>query len=258
MSIFQKRMLSVLLMILISVTLASCQSDAPSVTDISDTTLSDTEATSAIVTDAAPVLPDGLLLAGPSLDTVCAVTYPASNSQLQAAAEALAGKNRVTVRAAVPMIAPAHGYTTDTPELKALMDRARAMQEAGKIVDFSIFQAQPWMDIPHFASTVIVTADDEKTARSAADELAHGLWEIRKVLQGTPLYTVEEVIKKALANIGAEKVLCQEGYNYRIDTTRINCDYHKFLKTGKPQFCGEYMSQYSWAEETLSRLLEIT
>ena len=90
MSIFQKRMLSVLLMILISVMLASCQSDAPSVTDISDTTLSDTEATSAIVTDAAPVLPDGLLLAGPSLDTVCAVTYPASNSQLQAAAEALA------------------------------------------------------------------------------------------------------------------------------------------------------------------------
>ena len=63
-------------------------------------------------------------------------------------------------------------------------------------------------------------------------------------------------LKKALANVGAEKVLCQEGYNYRIDVTRINCDYHKFLKTGKPQFHGEYMSQYSWAEDTLSRLLE--
>ena len=61
-------------------------------------------------------------------------------------------------------------------------------------------------------------------------------------------------LKKALANVGAEKVLCQEGYNYRIDTTRINCDYHKFLKTGKPQFRGEYMSQYSWAEDTLSLL----
>ena len=63
-------------------------------------------------------------------------------------------------------------------------------------------------------------------------------------------------LKKALANVGAEKVFCQEGYNYRIDTTRINCDYHKFLKTGKPQFHGEYMTQYSWAEATLSLLLE--
>ena len=63
-------------------------------------------------------------------------------------------------------------------------------------------------------------------------------------------------LKKALANVGAENVFCQEGYNYRIDTTRINCDYHKFLKTGKPQFHGEYMSQYSWAEDTLSLLLE--
>ena len=65
-------------------------------------------------------------------------------------------------------------------------------------------------------------------------------------------------LKKALANVGAEKVFCQDGYNYRIDTSRINCDYHKFLKTGKPQFHGEYMSQYSWAEDTLSRLSERT
>lgn len=65
-------------------------------------------------------------------------------------------------------------------------------------------------------------------------------------------------LKKALANVGAEKVFCQEGYNYRIETTRINCDYHKFLKTGKPQFHGEYMTQYSWAEDTLSMLLKKT
>ena len=62
-------------------------------------------------------------------------------------------------------------------------------------------------------------------------------------------------LKKALAQVGAERVFCQDGYNYRIDPTRINCDYHKFLKTGKPQFHGEYMTQYSWAEDTLSLLL---
>ncbi len=126
--------------------------------------------------------------------------YKVGSRAATLAAEAVSGKTLVTVRAAVPMIAPAHGYTTDTPALKALMDRARAMQEAGRIVDFSIFQAQPWMNIPNLASTVIVTAADEGTAKVAADELAHGLWEVRKTLQGTPLYTVEEVIEKALAN----------------------------------------------------------
>ncbi len=62
-------------------------------------------------------------------------------------------------------------------------------------------------------------------------------------------------LKKALAQVNAEKVFCQDGYNYRIDPAKINCDYHRFLKTGSPQFHGEYMMQYSWAESTLSLLL---
>ena len=65
-------------------------------------------------------------------------------------------------------------------------------------------------------------------------------------------------LKKALANVGAEKVFCQDGYNYRIDTSRINCDYHSFLKNGNPPFYGEYMTQYSWAEDTLSLIIERT
>ena len=63
-------------------------------------------------------------------------------------------------------------------------------------------------------------------------------------------------LKKSLASVGAENVFCQDGYNYRIDTARINCDYHSFLKSGKPSFRGEYMTQYSWAEDTLAMLLE--
>ena len=65
-------------------------------------------------------------------------------------------------------------------------------------------------------------------------------------------------LKKALANVGAGKVFCQEGYNYRIDTTKINCDYHRFLESGMPLFQGEYMSQYSWAEKTLGLLMRKT
>jgi hypothetical protein len=41
---------------------------------------------------------------------------------------------------------------------------------------------------------------------------------------------------------------------YRVDTTLIQCDYLTYLETGKPEFLGEYMMQYSWAEETCASL----
>lgn len=62
-------------------------------------------------------------------------------------------------------------------------------------------------------------------------------------------------LRKALATVGAEEVLCQEGYSYRVDVSKVNCDYYNFLKNGNPDFRGEYMSQYSWAEDTLGMLL---
>ena len=105
MSTTSKHLLSVFLIILLLVTFASCQSTPPG-TDVPDTTLSsgnDTtlqgvETTDEATTEAPLPPPDGLLLAGPSLDTICAVTYPASNSQLQAAAEALVAY----INAAIP------------------------------------------------------------------------------------------------------------------------------------------------------------
>ena len=61
-------------------------------------------------------------------------------------------------------------------------------------------------------------------------------------------------LKKTLENVGAEQVLHHETPYYRIDTNLVKCDYFSFLETGKPGFHGEYMTQYSWAEETCARL----
>ena len=61
-------------------------------------------------------------------------------------------------------------------------------------------------------------------------------------------------LKTALKAVGAEDVLCHETPYYRIDTKCISCDYLSYLDTGKPQFHGEYMTQYSWAEETCAML----
>ena len=61
-------------------------------------------------------------------------------------------------------------------------------------------------------------------------------------------------LKNTLKSVGAEAVLCHETPYYRVDTNLLKCDYFSYLETGKPKFCGEYMAQYSWADETCANL----
>ena len=61
-------------------------------------------------------------------------------------------------------------------------------------------------------------------------------------------------LKTTLKTVGADHVLCHETPYYRIDTNLVGCDYFSYLDTGKPDFHGEYMTQYSWAESTCAML----
>lgn len=61
-------------------------------------------------------------------------------------------------------------------------------------------------------------------------------------------------LKTTLKSVGAECVFCHETPYYRVDISLIKCDYFSYLETGKPEFFGEYMSQFSWAEETCANL----
>ena len=61
-------------------------------------------------------------------------------------------------------------------------------------------------------------------------------------------------MRKSLKSVGAEDVLCHETPYYRINTDLVKCDYLSYMEKGKPEFHGEYMSQYSWAESTCAML----
>jgi two-component SAPR family response regulator len=61
-------------------------------------------------------------------------------------------------------------------------------------------------------------------------------------------------LKNTLKTVGAEAVFCHETPCYRVDISLIKCDYFNHLECGKPEFFGEYMAQYSWAEETCATL----
>ena len=62
-------------------------------------------------------------------------------------------------------------------------------------------------------------------------------------------------LKNTLKVVGADAVFCHETPYYRVDTSLIKCDYYSYLEGGKPEFLGEYMSQFSWAEQTCAMLL---
>lgn len=61
-------------------------------------------------------------------------------------------------------------------------------------------------------------------------------------------------LKNTLKTIGSEDVLCHKTPYYRIDIGKIECDYLTYLESGTPRFLGEYMKQYSWAEDTCAML----
>lgn len=119
----------------------------------------------------------------------------------------LKGENLKMARVQLPMMAPAHGYTTTRGGLKKLMDKARKLKSDEKIVDFSIFQVQPWLDAKTVASTVLVIAEDCETAKAVATDLAKDDFKLAKELQGEKLYQINEVIEKALKNESGKPII---------------------------------------------------
>ena len=61
-------------------------------------------------------------------------------------------------------------------------------------------------------------------------------------------------LKNTLKTVGANAVFCHETPYYRVDASLLKCDYFSYLENGKPEFLGEYMTQFSWAEETCAML----
>ena len=64
-------------------------------------------------------------------------------------------------------------------------------------------------------------------------------------------------IKKSLSELEIQNFFVKEYNNFRINPEAIKCDYYDFL-AGDPKavksFAGEFMSQFSWAEETVGFL----
>ena len=98
---------------------------------------------------------------------------------------------------------------------------------------------------------------DRNGAGVTAAEIGVALWENDKEQNSRNyIHQLFRDLRQTLKAIGMEEIFERNNYLYSLNPERIDCDYFNYLKTGRPEFIGEYMSQYSWAEETCGLLWE--
>ena len=100
----------------------------------------------------------------------------------------------------------------------------------------------------------------DRNSICTSEEISDALWEGETDMKAckTRLRSLLHDLKKTFSEIGAENILIRRRGAIGVDTSRMDCDYYRFLK-GDLQainaFTGEYMTQYSWAEATLGNII---
>jgi two-component SAPR family response regulator len=62
-------------------------------------------------------------------------------------------------------------------------------------------------------------------------------------------------LRKELEKYDIEDILEAQKCGYRVNTEKFSCDYYRYLAGENAGFRGQYLSEYSWGEETLAYLL---
>ena len=99
---------------------------------------------------------------------------------------------------------------------------------------------------------------DRNGAGVTAAQIEAALWEDDEEQKSSNyIHQLVYDLRRTLEAAGAGDIFKRNSYLYSVDPERLDCDYYTFLKTGKPNFYGEYMTQYSWAEKTCGLLWKI-
>lgn len=132
-------------------------------------------------------------------------TYPHEDyrSTGQRAAELgyrrLRGEHFVQACIRIPMIVPAETYDTSSGPFAELIMDAHKLKTEGRIMDFSIYMMQPWLNVADAGSSVLITASDKLTADRTTREFARRLHAMRHQLK-LKLWSVEEIVDIAESN----------------------------------------------------------
>lgn len=106
---------------------------------------------------------------------------------------------------------------------------------------------------------VLAYLTDRRGAAVSSRELASVLWEnaVYDLKASKNLYNIISDLMKDLQSCGAGEIVIRSKQQLFLQMDAVECDYYRLL-AGDMQalnsFRGEYMSQYSWSELTLSTL----
>ena len=99
---------------------------------------------------------------------------------------------------------------------------------------------------------------DRNGAGVTVGQIGVALWENDEELKNQNyIHQLFRDLRQTLDTVGLGDIFERNNYCYSINPDKIDCDYFNYLKSGKPEFIGEYMHQYSWAETTCGLLWEI-
>lgn len=99
---------------------------------------------------------------------------------------------------------------------------------------------------------------DRRGAEVSENEIRAILWEDAEdtIARKSYLRTLASIIRKSFEALGQNNVFNNNHGSYSINMELIDCDYYEYLNGSEKfgTFRGEYMMQYSWAEETVAAL----
>lgn len=112
-----------------------------------------------------------------------------------------------------PLIMPVQAGETERQPMKALMERAAAMEIHRDVLNVSVVPGFPYADEERVGTSIIVTTNGRPDlARELADELVQFLWEHRRELV-VRNHSVEEAVRMALAAPAGPVVLADVADN---------------------------------------------
>lgn len=174
--------------------------------------------------------------------------------QLEAAAYILKPFNRADIERAIRRAAKLTGSNEVLPEKKDIFIRAFGRFEVfvdGKPVEFKSNKAKELLALLVDRQGGIVTTEECLTY----------LWEDRPDNDSNRSLCrkVTQRLHNNLEQYGIDDIVVRHGRGRSLEMSKVTCDYYQYLEgneEGRQAFFGEYMTNYSWAEETLSRLLD--
>lgn len=125
---------------------------------------------------------------------------------------------------------------------------------------FEIYADNKPMDFRYSKTKEMCAFIIDRGGACRTSELLENLWEETDEVSDHRSYLQNMIsdLVKTFTSLGLRDVIIKRYGYVGFDISRIDCDYY-YYREGSPAavnaFRGEYMSQYSWAEETLGRLV---